>query len=107
MSQPVKSLLGDLQGVVRQLGDQNNKKEVGPVKREPPAQEPGMAPASTLNNADEKKIREVNDLNIKVAGVVIGVDIDNDDTTKLERVEVTPEPDGRVRIILSVKKEEL
>jgi hypothetical protein len=104
MSQPVKSLLGDLQGVVQQLGD--NKKEDF-VKREPPAQEPGTAPASKLNNADEKKIREGNNLNIKVAGVVIGVDIDNDDTTKVERVEVTPEPDGRVRIILSVKKEEL
>jgi hypothetical protein len=41
-----------------------------------------------------------------VAGLVIGIDADRNSTTKLEEVEVMPEPDGRVSITLRAKRDE-
>ena len=107
MSERITSLLGDLQRLVQQLNGGNHKQEGRPVEGEISA-EPDTAPG-LIENPDEKKIGEVEDLIVnadgQVAGVVIAADVDKNSTTALERVEVTPEPDGRVRITVFVKKD--
>jgi hypothetical protein len=119
MPQNLTSLLNDLQVLVKELDDaQKNKNEPEQGQtptREPADQaaapEPDPAAASTAEIAHDNKGGEVNDLTIKTdgtaAGVVIGVNVDETSPVKLERFEVTPEPDGRVRITVSAKKKEL
>ena len=115
MSERLTALLSDLQRVVQQLND-HNKQEAQIVDGETLTQEPDTAPVSEneaegKNNAEEKKTGDVSDLIIKadsqVPGVVIGVDVDKNSTMKLERVEVIPESDGRVIIMVRAKREEL
>jgi sporulation protein YlmC with PRC-barrel domain len=107
MSERVTSLLGDLQHLVERISDGNNKREGGPVEGETGTSEPDTTRALS-ENPRGKKIGEVEDLIVdadgQVAGVVIGVDAEKNSTTALERVEVKPEPDGRVRITVFAKK---
>jgi hypothetical protein len=106
MSENLTSLLGDLQLLVKELEEQRKKKEPEPSPTDTP--DPDAAPASTSSPPDEKPTGE-NDLTIKTdgkAGIVIGVSVDESSAVKLERFEVTPEPNGRVRIMVSAKKEE-
>jgi hypothetical protein len=121
MSERLTSLLDDLHLLVQELDEQQkkqgNKKE--PEKDQAAAQEPDTVPASNTASPDdsnsksseEKKIGEVSDLIIRTdsqaAGIVIGVGVDENCPIKLERFEVTPESDGRVRIMVSAKKKEL
>jgi hypothetical protein len=84
------------------------RRKAGPWGGETSNSEPDTARA-LREKPDEKKIGEVEDLIInndgQVAGVVIGVNVDKNNTTALERVEVTPGPDGRVRITVLAKKD--
>jgi hypothetical protein len=108
MAENLTSLLGDLQLLVKELEEQRKKKEPETGPTDTP--DPDAAPASGSSPPNEKPTGEVNDLTIKTdgkAGVVIGVSVDESSAVKLERFEVTPEPDGRVRIMVSAKKEEL
>jgi hypothetical protein len=108
MSERLTALLSDLQRVVQQLND-HNRKEAQILDGETLTQEPA-APLDSDTKPAEKKIDDVSDLIIKadgqVPGLVIGVDADKDSAMRLERVEVIPEPDGRVRITVRAKKEE-
>jgi hypothetical protein len=86
-----------------------------------PTREPEAVLVSNLWNAtvygpDEQRIGDVNDLIIKpdgkIEGVVVGVGGflgvgEKNVALKLDRFKVTPEADGRARIIVSAKKEEL
>jgi hypothetical protein len=107
MSERLTALLSDLQRVVQQLND-HNRAQI--INGESLTEEPAAGPVSE-KRPEEEKTGEVSDLIIKadgqVAGVVIGVDVDKNNTIKLERVEVTPEADGRVRIMVRAKREEL
>jgi hypothetical protein len=108
MSENLTSLLGDLQLLVKELEGQRKNKE--PETDQTATPDPDTAPASSSSLPNEKPTDEVHDLTIKTdgkAGVVIGVSVDESSAIKLERFEVTPEPDGRVRIMVSAKKEEL
>jgi hypothetical protein len=109
MAEPITSLLGDLQRLVEQISDGKNKQEGRPVENETSTSEPDPARALS-DNADVKKIGEVEELIIdpdgRVAGVVIGLDADKNNTMALERVEVKPEADGRVRITVLAKKDQ-
>jgi hypothetical protein len=121
MSERLTSLLDDLHLLVQELDEQQKKQDnkKGPEKDQAAAQEPDTVPASNTatpddsnsKSSDEKKTGEGNDLIIrtdsKAAGVIIGVGVDENSPIQLERFEVTPEPDGRVRIIVSAKKKEL
>jgi hypothetical protein len=71
---------------------------------------------ATVYGPDEQRIGDVNDLIIKpdgkIEGVVVGVGGflgvgEKNVALKLDRFKVTPEPDGRARITVSAKKEEL
>jgi hypothetical protein len=106
MSERLTALLSDLQRVVQQLNEQNRAQI---LDGETLTQEPAGALDSDTK-PEEKKIGDVSDLIIKadgqVPGLVIGVDADKDSAMRLERVEIIPEPDGRVRITVRAKKEE-
>jgi hypothetical protein len=103
MPQNIKSLLADLQRVVEQISYENGKQEAQPGQSDISTDEPDTAPAPN-NSPDEEEIGEVKDLIIKTADLVIGVEKNN--TINLEAVEVTPEPDGRVSIMIRAKKEQ-
>jgi hypothetical protein len=109
MAERITSLLGDLQRLVEQISDGNNELQGRIVNGGSTTSEPDTALASG-ENGDEEKIGEVEDLIIdadgQVAGVVIGVDLDKNNTMALERVEVKPEADGRVRITVLAKKDQ-
>jgi hypothetical protein len=116
MTDQLRSLLDDLHALVQLLNNQKPKKGAQPVEGQILARGPDTVLASKLKNAsvtspDEKRIGEVNDLIIKadgtVAGLVIGVGGDKNIALKFERFKLTPEPDGRARIMLSANKEEL
>jgi hypothetical protein len=100
----------------------------GVVKAEMPdqqaqirTQEPDTVLASKLRNAsvyapDESRVGDINDLIIKMDGKVDGVVVgvggflgigEKNVALKLDRFKVTPEPDGRVRVVLTATKDEL
>jgi PRC-barrel domain len=108
MSERITSLLGDLQQLVEQIADRNHKRESQSAEVETGTPAPEAARA--LNqNIEDRKIGEVEDLIVdadgQVAGVVIGVNAEKSSTMALERIEVKPEPDGRVRITVLAKKD--
>lgn len=122
MSDQIKTLLIDLQRLVQELDvakaadEKKAKKEIKPLEGQILTRDPDTVLASKLRNAvvsspDEQRIGEVNDLLIKadgkVAGVIVGVGGDKNIALELERFTLTPEPDGRARIVLSAKLEEL
>jgi sporulation protein YlmC with PRC-barrel domain len=102
-------------------GLHNGKNEAGPSGGEIQTREPDMVLVSNLWNAtvygpDESRIGDVNDLIIKsdgkIEGVVVGVGGflgvgEKNVALKLDRFKVVPEADGRARIMVSAKKEEL
>jgi hypothetical protein len=92
MPQQHTALLADLRRLAQQIGDENGKAESQPVESQTSSSE------SPATKEDAGGLTE-----IKVAGLVIGVDRNN--PMKLEQIEVTPEPDGRVRVTISAKKE--
>jgi hypothetical protein len=122
MTQQLTSLIEDLRRLVAEIeksskgnSQDEEKKEIRLLEGQIPTRAPDMLLASKLRNAavyspDETRIGDVNDLIIKadgkVEGVVVGVEEKNI-ALKLERFQLTPEPDGRARIILGAKKEEL
>ena len=107
MPTQLKSLLADLQRVVQQISEANGKEEGPAAESETSTHEPETAPASN-NSPVEEESGEEKDLIVKVdgqtAGVVVGIEKSN--TINLESVEVTPEPDGRVSIMIRAKKEQ-
>jgi hypothetical protein len=107
MSEKLTLLLDDLQRLAQELDERRKKKEAQQDQTGTPG--PDTALTANSGSPDEKKTGEVSDLIIKtdgqVAGLVIGVGVDKDSAIKLERFEVTPEADGRVRIMVSAKKE--
>ncbi len=103
MPEQVTSLLAGLTRVVQQISDKNGKQERQPV--EASTYEPD--PASLSNNSPgEKKSGEVMIKAVQAAGLVVGVGVDKKNPVKLERIDVMPEPHGRVRIVVSAKKEQ-
>jgi hypothetical protein len=112
MSDQVTSVLSELQGLLQVLNKGKNDEEVQPTEGQIHRRDPDTVLASHLKNAivsspDEKRIGEVNDLIIKadgkVAGIVISVGDDKKIALKLERFEVTPQPDGSVRIVVRAR----
>jgi hypothetical protein len=102
MPEQVTSLLADLTRVVQQISDENGKKERRPVKTS--TYEPAMASLSN-NSPGEKKSGEVMIKAVQAAGLIVGVGVDKNNPINLERIEIMPEADGRVRILVSAKKE--
>jgi hypothetical protein len=95
------SLHADLQRVVQQISDANAEEK---RPSEPESGTDQTAPAA-IDIPEALEDGEIgNDRH--VAGVFIGVDVDRNSATKLERVEVTPEPDGRVSITIRAKREQ-
>ena len=90
MPRSITSLLADLQRVMQQISDENGREEGQLAEPETDTQQPGKAPAATDH----------------LAGVVIGIDAERNSTTKLEQVEVMPEPDDRVTITVRAKRDQ-
>jgi hypothetical protein len=102
-------------------GGEKGQKEARAVEGQIQAREPESVLVSNLWNAtvygpDDARIGDVNDLIIKpdgkIEGVVVGVGGflglgEKNVALKLDRFKVVPEADGRARIIVSAKKEEL
>jgi hypothetical protein len=107
LAENIKKLIADLQHVVQQISDANGKQEGQPSEGETSTHEPETG-AALNNNTDKEKIGEVNDLLVKEhgGGLVIGVDLDNNSPITLERIEIMPEPDERVRVMVCAKKEQ-
>ena len=106
MPRSITSLLADLQRVMQQISDENGREEGQRAEPETDTQQPGKAPAAT-DIRDENGIGEVDDTaNRHLAGVVIGIDAERNSTTKLEQVEVMPEPDDRVTIAVRAKRDQ-
>jgi hypothetical protein len=107
MPERITSLLADLQQLVEQISNGNNKREGPPVQDEPGTSEPARA---LSENPADKKFGDVEDLIVdadgQVAGVVIGVNAETSSATALERVEVKPEPEGRVRITVLARRDQ-
>jgi hypothetical protein len=122
MPTQLKSLLADLQRVVQQISEANGKEEGQAPESETSTHKPEAAPAAggetsthapetapaSDNSPVEEESGEVKDLIVKVdgqtAGLVIGVEKNN--AVNVESVEVTPEPDGRVSVMIRAKKEQ-
>jgi hypothetical protein len=104
MPKNVKLLLADLQRVVQQMSDENGKEEGQLAESETSALDPD--PASASNSSPD----EIDDVIIKAngqaPGLVIGVGVDKNNPMKLERIEVMPEPEGRVRVMVRAKKQQ-
>jgi sporulation protein YlmC with PRC-barrel domain len=123
MVQQLTALIEDLRRLVLEIeksqkdGGQQDKKNVRILEGQIRTRDPDTVLASKLKNAaiyspDESRIGDVHDLIIKadgrVEGVVVGVaGGEKDVALKLERFEVTPEPNGSARIVFSAEKEEL
>jgi hypothetical protein len=103
MPEQVTSLLAGLTRVVQQISDKNGKEEGRPV--ETSTYEPDTASLSN-NSPAEKKSGAVKIKAVQAAGLVVGVGVDENNPVKLERIDVMPEPHGRVRIVISAKKEQ-
>jgi hypothetical protein len=104
--EPLTSLLSDLHRVAGQSRDANSKEEGHLAEPETATHQPATAPAVS-QSPDGNTVEEIeNSSDRHVAGVVIGIDAETNSTTKLEQIEVTPEPDGRVSIIVRVKRDE-
>jgi hypothetical protein len=127
------ALLRDLAALVRELEeatkpgreldedeDQKKKKKVRLLGGQIRAREPDIVLASALRRAvvsspDEKRIGAVEDLIINADGNVAGLVVSMRDekgceksiALKRELFEVTPEPGGRARVLLSAKTEDL
>jgi hypothetical protein len=99
MPQNLKELLAELQPLVQQIGDANGAAEGQPTDGEISTPEPEPAPAS--NDSPDVPFE-----NIQAGGLTIGLDVDKNSPTKLQGVEVTPEPDGSFRIVVSAKTEQ-
>jgi hypothetical protein len=127
MADQITELVADLRRLVLEIersqqdkkkgnGQEKEKKEVR-LEGQILAREPDMILVSKLKNAgvyapDETKIGDVSDLIIKpdgkVEGVIVGVNGGEKNVAlKTERFKLTPEPDGRARIVIGVQKEEL
>jgi hypothetical protein len=123
MAQQLTALIEDLRRLVLEIeksqkdGGQQDKKKIRILEGQIRTRDPDTVLASKLKNAavyspDESRIGDVHDLIIKadgrVEGVVVGVaGGEKDVALKLERFEVTPEPNGSARIVFSAEKEEL
>jgi PRC-barrel domain len=124
MPDPITGLFGDLRRLVleleksqKQKNDQQDKDKERPLEGQILTQEPGTILDSKLRNAivyapDHTSIGNVNDLLIsthgRVEGIVVGVvGAEKNVALKFERFEVTPQPDGRARVILRATKGEL
>jgi hypothetical protein len=99
MPENIKTLLTDLQSLVQKIGDANGKEEGQLAEGEISTLEPDTAPAS--NDSPDVLINGG-----PAAGLAIGLNVDKNSPTKLERIEVTPEPEGRFRIVVSAKTEQ-
>jgi hypothetical protein len=84
---------------VQQISDANGAAEGQPTDGDISTPEPEPAPASNVS-------RDVPFQNIQAGGLTIGLDVDKNSPTKLQRVEVTPELDGSFRIVVSAKREQ-
>jgi hypothetical protein len=115
-------LLQEIEDATAHFEDNNkeDKQEVRYLEGQIRSREPDSILASKLHYAivsspDNKPIGDVNDLIINTDGIVVGLVVRVGDkeggekniALKLERFEVTPEPDGRARVMLSAMKEEL
>jgi hypothetical protein len=120
MAQQLTSLIEDLRRLVLEIEKSQkdkDKKEIRLLEGQIRTRDPDTVLASKLRDAavyspDESRIGDVHDLIIKadgkVEGVVVGVaGGEKDIALKLERFEVTPEPNGSARIVFSGEKEEL
>jgi hypothetical protein len=104
--EPLTSLLAELTRVTDQLSQVNGKEESRLAGSASVTHQPAAAPVESPG-PDRKASGEIEDKSERrVAGVVIGIDAESDSATKLEQIEVTPEPDGRVRIMVRVKRVE-
>ena len=125
MPDPITELLSDLRRLVLEMEKSQNQKnrdqqdkdkEERPLEGQILTQEPGTILDSKLRNAivyapDHTRIGGVNDLlistNGRVEGIVVGVGAEKNVALKFERFEVTPQPDGRARVMLRATKGEL
>jgi hypothetical protein len=100
------SLLAELNRVADQLSKANGKADSRLAEPETGTHQPATAPAVS-HSPDGNTIGEIDDKSDRhVAGVVIGIDAQHNNTTTLEQIEVTPEPDGRVSIMVRVRRVE-
>jgi hypothetical protein len=100
------SLLSDLHRVAGQLSDANGREKSQIAEPETGTHQPASPPAAS-HSPDGNAVEEIGDRSERHgAGVVIGIDTERNSTTKLEQIEVTPEPDGRVSIMVRVKRVE-
>jgi hypothetical protein len=93
MPEELTRLLADLQRVVQQMSDENGKAEVQPRELDQhagPEIDPAPKEGADLSSKP----------NFRVAGLAIETE-----KMKVEQVDVAPEPNGRVRVTISVKKE--
>ena len=103
MPEPLTSLLAELTRVTDQLSQANGKEDSRPAEPETVTYQPATAPAES-HGPDRNASGEIKDKSERhVAGVVIGIDAESNSAPKLEQIEVTPEPDGRVSIMVRVK----
>jgi hypothetical protein len=114
-------LLQELEAATAQLEVNKEEKQKdrfleGQIRiREPDSILASKLQSATVSSPDNQFIGDVNDLIIKTDGTVAGliVRIGDDQgrgkniALKIERFELTPEPDGRAHVMLSAKKEEL
>jgi hypothetical protein len=98
MPKELTALLADLTRVAQQMNDVNGKEQGRPVESETSTHEPDTAPASNEQADDLSKAA------FQAGGLAISVDADKNNAMKVERIDVMPEPDGRVRVMVSVKK---
>jgi hypothetical protein len=104
--EPLTSLLAELTRVTDQLSQVNGKEHSRLAEPETVTHQPATAPAES-HGPDTNASGEIEDKSERhVAGVVIGIDAESDSATKLEQIEVTPERDGRVSIMVRVKRVE-
>jgi hypothetical protein len=104
--EPLTSLLAELTRVTDQLSQVNGKEDSRLAGSASVTHQPATAPAES-HGPDRKASGEIEDKSERhVAGVVIGIDAESNPATKLEQIEVTPEPDGRVSIVVRVKRVE-
>jgi hypothetical protein len=103
--EPLTSLLSDLHRVAGQLNDANGKVDVQLAAPETATPQPASPPGAS-ESADGTRVEKIKGSSGRhVAGVVIGIDPKTNSTT-LEQITVTPEANGRVSIIVRVRRDE-